>query len=249
MHKFFVMPKNIKDNRAYIDGDDVKHIYKVLRLKAEDRVLINNCEGKEYVGEIVEVNKSEVVVELVEEVDVNNESNLSITLYQGLPKSVKMDYIVQKGTEIGIRNITPVVTERVVVKSEMVEFKKTDRWRRIALEACKQCKRSIIPDINEPLEFDELLNQLKSFDIIVVPYENEEGFGIKKMCSNLGREIHTAAVIIGPEGGFEESEIEKLKDLGAYIVTLGPRILRTETAGIVAASILQYELGDLGGIN
>lgn len=247
MHKFFVMPKDIRDERAYITGDDVKHIYKVLRLKSEDEVLINNCLGKEYLGRISVVNKNEVIVDLIENIERSNESNLSITLYQGLPKSAKMDYIVQKGTEIGINEITPVVTERVVVKSELNEFKKTDRWRRIALEACKQCKRTIIPEINEPMEFINLLSQLKKYDIVVVPYENEDGFGIKRMCRNLDSEVRSAAIVIGPEGGFEEKEIDELKQLGAYILTLGPRILRTETAGIVAASILQYELGDLGG--
>jgi 16S rRNA (uracil1498-N3)-methyltransferase len=247
MHKFFVIPKNINGNKVIIEGDDVKHIYRVLRLEAGDEVVINNSEGKEYLGRITDVNKNSVSVDIIEAMEINNESSLKVDLYQGLPKSAKMDYIVQKGTEIGINKFTPIITERVIVKSELGEFKKTDRWRRIALEACKQSKRTLIPDVKEPMEFKNLLSELKKYDIIVVPYENQEGFGIKSMCKNLQKEIKTAAVVIGPEGGFEKSEIDSLKEIGAHIITLGPRILRTETAGMVAAAILQYELGDVGG--
>jgi 16S rRNA (uracil1498-N3)-methyltransferase len=248
MHKFFVQKQNISNNTAVIEGDDVKHIYKVLRLSAGEKVSINNCEGKEYLGQIYEVNKSKVIVSLIEELPVNNESPVNIYLYQGLPKSSKMDLIVQKATELGVKSITPVITERVVVKSELNEFRKVDRWNRIALEACKQCKRTLIPKINIPMEFEELLSELETIDLIVVPYENENGFGIKNLVNEVKNEVKNIAIIIGPEGGFEDTEIQRLKASGAYIVTLGPRILRTETAGFVCASLLMYELGDMGGI-
>ncbi len=248
MHKFFVERENFKENEILIQGDDVKHIYKVLRLEPGDKISINDCKGKEYIGQISEVNKLEVKVSLLNEIELNNESPLKISLYQGLPKSAKMDLIVQKATELGVSEITPVVTQRVVVKNELGEFRKTDRWRRIALEACKQSKRSIIPQINPPIEFEELINELKDFDLIVVPYENEDGRGIKNILKDIdGKIIKSAAVIIGPEGGFEETEIDNLRSCGAYIVTLGPRILRTETAGFVAISMLMYDLGDMGG--
>lgn len=247
MHKFFVSKENISGNTAVITGDDVKHIYKVLRLESGDKVNINNCEGKEYLGEILSVDKKEVRVKLIKGLEVSNESNLKITLFQGLPKSSKMDLIVQKGTELGISNITPIITERVVVKSEMGEFTKTERWQRIALEACKQSKRSFIPEVNTPIEFEELLNRADEFDLIVVPYENEEGYGIKKLMQDISSPINNVAIVIGPEGGFEEIEINALSNKGAKIVTLGSRILRTETAGFVCAALLQYELGDVGG--
>lgn len=247
MHKFFVPKDKIINNKAYIEGDDVKHIYKVLRLQPGEKVSINNCKGREYLGEINEVNKMQVIVDIVEELDVSNESPLDIYLYQGLPKSAKMDFIVQKATELGALEVTPVITERVVVKNEIGEFKKVDRWNRIALEACKQSKRSIIPTINIPIEFDELLEELKKVDLIVVPYENEEGYGIKQMIKTIDSEVKSAAIVIGPEGGFEEEEIIRLKELKAHIITLGPRILRTETAGFTCISLLMYELGDLGG--
>ena len=248
MHKFFVAKENIYDEVAKITGDDVKHIYKVLRLTEGDVININDGQGTEYLGEILEINKNQVNVNLKEKVELNNESQINISLYQGLPKSAKMDLIVQKTTELGVKTITPIITERVIVKNELGEFKKTDRWRRIALEACKQSKRSVIPEVNTPIEFEELLTELKAMDLIVVPYENQAGFGIKNMIRVIDKEkIRNIAIIIGPEGGFENKEIDILKELGAYIVTLGPRILRTETAGFVTTSILMYELSDMGG--
>ena len=248
MHKFFVPKHNIVDNIAIIDGEDVKHIYKVLRLKLSEKVSINNCEGKEYVGEITLIDKSSVTVNLLEESSINNESPIEVYLFQGMPKSTKMDLIVQKNTELGIKAITPIITKRVEVKTELKEFKKVDRWNRIALEACKQSKRSLVPEINVPMEFEKLLEELKHMDLVVVPYENQEGYGIKKLVENIEKDtVNKVAIIIGPEGGFEESEILKLKEIGARIVTLGPRILRTETAGFTCLSLIMYEFGDLGG--
>lgn len=248
MHKFFVAKNNITGDKAYIEGDDVKHIYKVLRLHEGEKVSINNCEGQEFLGIIEKIDKKEVIVSLTEKLDLNNESPVEIYLFQGLPKSSKMDLIVQKATELGVKEITPIITERVVVKNEIGEFKKLDRWVRIALEACKQSKRSIIPKINGLLEFQQLLTKLKELDLILVPYENEEGYGIKKVVKDIAQNsINKIGIIIGPEGGFEEEEINVLKELGAYIITLGPRILRTETAGFVCTSLIMYELGDLGG--
>lgn len=249
MHKFFVSKENFTEQSVKIIGDDVKHIYKVLRLDSGDKVSINNCEGEEFLGEITDISKTEVVVKLIEKLELNNESPIEIHLYQGLPKSSKMDLIVQKATELGVKTITPVIMQRVVSKNELGEYKKLDRWSRIALEACKQSKRSIVPKINSPYEFEKMLSEIEDADIVFVPYENEENIGIRKVLSVIERNnIKKAAIIIGPEGGFEIDEIEALKDLGANIVTLGPRILRTETAGFVCASIIAYELGDLGGV-
>ncbi|MCB2292560.1 16S rRNA (uracil(1498)-N(3))-methyltransferase [Clostridium algoriphilum] len=253
MHKFFVPKMNIDGNNAIIDGEDVKHIYRVLRLQVGDKISINNSEGKEYVGEITLIDKKVVNVNLLEESSINNESPIEVYLFQGMPKSTKMDLIVQKNTELGVKAITPIITERVVVKTHLKEFKKEeckklDRWNRIALEASKQSKRSLVPKINVPIEFDNLLGELKHMDLVVVPYENEEGYGIKKLVENIDKiHINKVAIIIGPEGGFEEIEISKLKEIGAKIITLGPRILRTETAGFTCLSLIMYELGDLGG--
>lgn len=248
MHKFFVSNNLIDGDKAVIEGDDVKHIYKVLRLQVGDEIIINNLNGQEYLARIEDISKKEVQASIIEKIDISNESPIRIHLYQGLPKSTKMDLIAQKGTELGISSITPVITERVVVKNEG-EFKKVDRWQRIALEASKQSKRTLIPAINTPISFEAMMEKMNSMDLIVVPYENAEGYGIKNMVKDLKIDsITDIAIVIGPEGGFEEDEISKLKDMGAHIVTLGPRILRTESAGFVCTAILQYELGDVGGV-
>jgi RNA methyltransferase, RsmE family len=252
MHKFFTEPHNISETEGRILGDDVKHIYKVLRLSEGEEVVLNNCEGIEYLGKIETITKSEVIVKIIKRLDINNESKVKVHLFQGLPKGQKMDLIVQKGTELGVSEFIPVTTARVDVKLKG-EFKKLDRLNRIALEACKQSKRSVIPQVKEVIDFNEAINELKKMDLIIVPYENAEDFGIKTLVRKLERDsvdldtINNVGILIGPEGGFEESEIDDLKEQGAYIVTLGNRILRTETAGFTATALIQYELGDLGG--
>lgn len=252
MHKFFTSPENINMDEGKIIGDDVKHIYKVLRLVEGEKVVLNNCQGMEYLGEIASISKIEVSIKILEKLDINNESGIEVYLFQGLPKAQKMDLIVQKGTELGIIEFIPTITQRVDVKLKG-EFKKLDRLNRIALEAAKQSKRSLIPIVSEPIDFEEVLGKIKAMDIFLVPYENAENLGIKGVVSDLIKngtikKIKKVGIMVGPEGGFEEEEINKLKDEGAYIVTLGSRILRTETAGFVATSLIQYELGDLGGI-
>ncbi|AEB76504.1 RsmE family RNA methyltransferase [Clostridium botulinum] len=249
MHKFFISEDKIFSDLAVIEGEDVKHIYKVLRLKEGEKVNINNCNGKEFLGIIDYIDKTKVEVKLVEELKVNNEPPIEVYLFQGLPKSTKMDLITQKCTELGIKEITPIVTSRVSSSINDIkrESKKIDRWNRIAFEACKQNKRTLIPIVNDITDFDGFTAKLKDMDLIVVPYENAENYGIKQMTKGLKGEVKKIAIVIGPEGGFEEEEITSLKNKGAHIVTLGPRILRTETAGFTCLALLMYELGDLGG--
>ncbi|MHC1720808.1 MAG: 16S rRNA (uracil(1498)-N(3))-methyltransferase [Clostridiaceae bacterium] len=248
MHKFFVPQENICGSAVFIEGEDVKHIYKVLRLEEGAQVVINDCSGTEYLAEITAADKKQITLKIINKIEQNNESPIDIYLFQGLPKAQKMDLIAQKATELGVKEITPVITERVVVKSELGEYKKLDRWNRIALEACKQSKRTRIPKINEPLGFEAMLKQLEVMDLVLAPYENQEGKGLKRVCRGIERSaVRSVAIVIGPEGGFEPSEIETLEKMGAEIITLGPRILRTETAGFVCASLVLYELGDLGG--
>ncbi|KOA21241.1 ribosomal RNA small subunit methyltransferase E [Clostridium homopropionicum DSM 5847] len=249
MHKFFVSQDNIDDDIAVIEGEDVKHIYKVLRLKEGEKVNINNCQGEEFIGEIIDINKNSVQVKLIDKLEINNESPIEVYLYQGFPKGPKMDLISQKCTELGVKEITPVITKRVLSSLGEInkDTKKLDRWNKIAFEACKQSKRTIVPVINDVIDFKELINQLKYMDLVVVPYENAEGYGIKQMVNSIIKEVKRVAIVIGPEGGFEEEEIASLKATGANIITLGPRILRTETAGFICLGLIMYELGDLGG--
>ena len=249
MHKFFTPKENFIERTAKILGDDVKHLYKVLRLNEGDKIVLNNCDGEEFLANIRTITKQEVIVDIEEKLEINNESEVKIYLFQGLPKAQKMDLIVQKGTELGITEFIPTITERVDIKLKG-EFKKLDRLNRIALEAAKQSKRTIIPKVSEPITFEEAMKAMKDLDLFIVPYENAENFGIRTLFNDNSidtSKIKTVGILVGPEGGFELSEINELKENGAYIVTLGSRILRTETAGFVATSLVQYELGDLGG--
>ncbi|MBU3105245.1 RsmE family RNA methyltransferase [Clostridium gasigenes] len=252
MHKFFTPKENFSETEGRIVGDDVKHIYKVLRLAKGEKVVLNNCVGEEFLGEVKSVEKTEVIISILEKLDINNESEVKIYLFQGLPKSQKMDLIVQKGTELGITEFIPTITSRVDVKLKG-DFKKLDRLNRIVLEASKQSKRTIVPKVLEPIAFEEVLNRINTVDLMLVPYENAENFGVKTLFKELKDKnvdlgtIKNIGIFVGPEGGFEDEEISILKEKGAYIITLGSRILRTETAGFVATSLIQYELGDLGG--
>ncbi|MEY8762965.1 MULTISPECIES: 16S rRNA (uracil(1498)-N(3))-methyltransferase [Clostridium] len=250
MNKFFVPEQDIHCGRAFIRGDDARHISRVLRLQCGSEININNCSGREFLGKIEKTEKNVVVVKILKELELYNESPVNMYLFQGLPKSSKMDLIVQKATEIGACEITPVITKRVVVKGNFSQYKKVGRWNKIAGEACKQCKRSRIPLVNNPVNFERLLQSLTSMDLIFVPYENEKNLGIKNVIASIKNKdaVKEVAVVVGPEGGFEEEEIELLRNMKSYIVTLGPRIFRTETAGFVSLTLLMYELGDLGGI-
>ncbi|WZL74626.1 16S rRNA (uracil(1498)-N(3))-methyltransferase [Clostridiaceae bacterium 35-E11] len=251
MHRFFVDKNNVLEDEGMIlinNQDDVKHITKVLRLTEKERVEVCDGDRYDYIGEIISATKTEVRVRIIEKYSSKTEANICITLYQGLPKSAKMDIIVQKCTELGVNQIVPLMTQRTVVqlKDKKSEEKKLERWQKIADEAAKQCKRGILPNISAPITFQQMLKHMSEYDLIVIPYEKEEAIGLKSIIRK-NDAFKKVAIIIGPEGGFEEDEVMAAKDAGAVPLTLGPRILRTETAGFVTLSILMYELGDLGG--
>lgn len=248
MHRFFVDSENINSKEVIIDGEDIKHIKASLRLEIEDEIEVSNKEGTDYRCKIRQINNDNIVCEIIETYKSEAESDIDIILFQGLPKSTKMELIIQKSTELGVKKIVPLASERCVVKihDKKKEKKRIERWARIAQEAAKQSKRGIIPEISSIVSFKDALEILKDEDLVIVPYENEENLGIKTVLKNTtSKRIN---IIIGPEGGFEESEIEALKEINSKIVTLGPRILRTETAGFTTSALILYELGDLGGI-
>ncbi len=246
MHRFFISKDKIINNNVIINGKDVNHIRNVLRLKCDDTIVVCDSNGNEYIVEIIDIQKEEVKGKIIKTKAIIREAPIDIVLYQGLPKSSKMDLIVQKATELGAIQIVPVITARTVVKikDKAKENKKIARWNKIAGESAKQARRGMIPKITELLSFDTMITNLKDEDNIIVPYEDEQKTGIKDIVKQIeGNKIN---IIIGPEGGFEKEEIFKLKGIGSNIVSLGPRILRTETAGFAVISMLMYELGDMG---
>lgn len=258
MDRFFVEPEhlNLDDRTLYIDGEDVKHISKVLRYGQGDEIEVCDSNGHEYICRIESIDKTRIDLSIVDEVDINRESRIRVSLYQGVPKSTKMDIILQKLTEAGVDEIVLVNTKRSVVniKGDKAD-KKFDRWERIIYEAAKQCKRGLIPKLRGILSFKEALEDMGKNDINICPYEAEKSLGIKealqtgqvkKILEN--KDEVRVGIFIGPEGGFAEEENEMVKAAGIASVTMGPRIFRTETASIVATAITLYELGDIGGI-
>ncbi|AHM56734.1 ribosomal RNA small subunit methyltransferase E [Peptoclostridium acidaminophilum DSM 3953] len=231
------------------DEEEVKHISKVLRLKEGEKLEICDGRQREFICQISSISKKEVQLELLEEIHVQREPGLSVTIYQGLPKAQKFELIVQKLTEIGVSRIVPLETARSIVKLDSKsELKKADRWEKIILGAAKQSKRGVLPSLEQPMSIAQAINDIERNDVNIVPYENERANPIGSVLRNLEERPESIGIFIGPEGGFEEFEIEMLSAKGVIPVTLGNRILRTETAAIVSSAIVLYELSDLGGV-
>lgn len=248
MDRFFVGKNNInlENKTCIIEGEDVKHISKVLRCRIGEELEICDNDNNEYICEITNIDKSQVELNIVEVVDIKRESDLKIKVYQGLPKGPKMEMILQKLTEVGVDEIILVQTNRTVVRvDDKKEDKKIERWERIIYEAAKQSKRGKIPKLRGVLSFKEALADMKENDFNIAPYENERTKSIKQAIK--GVDIKNIGIFVGPEGGFEDTEIKAIEEIGGQSVSLGPRILRTETASLVASSIVLYELSDLGG--
>ncbi|WHH60424.1 16S rRNA (uracil(1498)-N(3))-methyltransferase [Petroclostridium sp. X23] len=246
MPKFFVAPEQIEGDSITIQGEDVNHIIKVLRFKPNDSIVVCDGNGKDYTACIEEMGKKEVKAVIQKVISSQSEPSIDVTLFQGIPKSGKMEYIIQKNTELGINRIVPVMTQRTVVKIEDKKSlsNKMDRWQKVALEAAKQCNRGRIPKICAPISLEEAIIQMSEMDLSFMPYEKEENNRLRNILS-AARGAKTIGVLIGPEGGFDAEEVEKAAQAEVSTVSLGPRILRTETAGAAVLSILMYEMEDI----
>lgn len=247
MPRFFVSPDQIKEGHIHITGPDVNHISRVLRLGAGDILTVLDGRGKSYEA-VIEKPAGDGIVCAVRKVTVLGDAPLlKVTLVQGIPKGDKMDLIVQKGTELGVSRIIPLICQRVVVKLEGEKSgKRRERWQRIALEAAKQCRRPDVPEVCEPTEWDRVLAGLTPEVAALIPWEEENVLSLKEVLMR-NTPKQEVCVFIGPEGGFTPPEVERARERGVCPVTLGPRILRTETAGLAVLSMILYQWGDLGG--
>lgn len=242
MSRFFIPRDNISENQITVTGEDVAHISKVLRLGVGDFLTCCDGRGNDFFVKIAEVSKSEILCDIVDTKRSNTEPPVRVTLIQGLPKAAKMDYIIQKNTELGISDIYPCAMNRCISKNE--KDKKTERWQKIAKEAAQQSGRGIVPQVHNTIDLDGAARILKSADIAFVAYECEEENNLKDVllsCEN----PETVSFLIGPEGGFDKSEVEFLRKSGISVISLGKRILRTETAGEAVLSMIMYEIGDI----
>ncbi len=243
MQQFFAEPSWIRENKIFMQGSDVNHIRNVLRMKPGEDVRVNDGRGKTYLCCISSYEEQTAVLDILKELDSDTELPSRIILFQGLPKGDKMEWIVQKAVELGAYSIVPFAAKRSVVKlDEKKAAKKRARWQLIAKGAAEQSGRGIIPEVSTVRTFAEALGMAGELDVVLIPYELEEGMKeTARVLENIecGQSV---GIFIGPEGGFEEEEVERAKEAGAYAITLGKRILRTETAGLTTLSVLMYHL-------
>lgn len=246
MPRFFVKNEQIKGTTIEILGEDVKHIKNVLRKQIGDNIEICDQDTeKSYICKIEKIENESILTSIVEELQ-SYDDKIKVDIYQGLPKADKMELIIQKSVELGVNAIIPVAMKRCVVKIDSKdESKKITRWQKIAESAAKQSGRNTIPAIKNIVNVEKIIQLIKEYDCVIVAYENEKNNTIKRELLEIKENIHDKvkiAVVIGPEGGLEEKDVEMLKQNGTKIVTLGNRILRTETVALNVLSVIMYEL-------
>lgn len=244
MPRFFVKTEQIEENKIQIIGEDVKHIKNVLRKQIGENIEICNSENrKAYNCEIINIEEKYIDAKILKELK-EEKNNILVDIYQGIPKSDKMELIIQKSVELGVNAIIPVAMKRCVAKIEPKdENKKIERWQKISESAAKQSGRTIIPEVRKIVTIQDIAKLTEQYDSVIVAYENEKQNTIKKELLKLkNKEQVKIAVVIGPEGGLEDNDVKLLEEVGANIVTLGNRILRTETVALNILSVIMYEL-------
>lgn len=243
MYQFFVDDSQVHEHEIVIEGSDVNHIRNVLRMKIDERIRISNMSGKAYFCHITLITEDMVVAEIDSEDDNGTELGNRITLFQGLPKGDKMELIIQKAVELGVYKIVPVSMKNCVVKlDEKKAAKKVERWQAIAESAAKQSKRTIIPLIDKPVPYKLALEKAGKLDVTLVPYENERGMDATRQIMGQIKKGQSIGIVIGPEGGFAPEEIKLADDNDMHRISLGRRILRTETAGLATLAMLVFNL-------
>ena len=251
VYHFFTETEFFTESEAVITGPDVNHIKNVLRMKPGEQILLSDGKGANCLCEITEIENSRVLARILPELVEDTELPVEVTLYQGLPKGDKMEFIIQKCVELGVSRIVPVEMARSVVKlDKKKEEAKRKRWQGISESAAKQSKRMIVPEIGPVLSYKEAVAEAASMDLFLLPYEDSESLsgagGMELTRSLIGglKPGKKCAVLIGPEGGFSDGEVEAARNAGARTVTLGKRILRTETAGLFVLSAVGLLLED-----
>ena len=242
MYQFFVEDAQIGKEFITITGSDVNHIKNVLRMKPGEKIRVSNQQGKDYYCEILELGDDFVQADILDSEAAGTELGAKIFLFQALPKGDRMETVIQKAVELGVYEIIPVAMKNCVVKLDAKKVAaKTARWQGIAESAAKQSKRSLIPKVTEPMSYKEAVAYAEMLDQKLVPYENERGMAATKEAVEAIRPGESIGIFIGPEGGFAPEEIEAVKG-EMKLISLGSRILRTETAGFTTLAILMYHI-------
>ncbi len=243
MYRFFVDENQITEYNIVITGADVNHIKNVLRMKIGEVILVSNGNDREYTCALTEISDEQVIASIQDIDGPARELPIKVTLFQALPKGDKMEMIIQKMVELGVYEVVPVSTKRCIVKLDDKKAEaKTKRWNAISESAAKQSKRGIIPKVCKPISFKQALEKAKDMDMILIPYEEAQNMENTRQVINTIKPGMTIGVFIGPEGGFAIEEVESAIANGAKDITLGKRILRTETAGMALMSVLMFEM-------
>ena len=243
MYHFFIQPGNIAGDKVYIEGGDVNHIKNVLRMQAGEQLMVSDGEGTDYLCEIVSMSDTEVICSVLSREVSSSECSVKFYLFQGLPKSDKLEHIIQKSVELGVYEIIPVNMSRCIVKYDDKKLKsKLTRWQGIAESAAKQSHRGVIPEVKPVMKYAQALEYAKGCDMILLPYENYKDMAATKEMIEQIQPGMSVAIFIGPEGGFDPKEGEAAIAAGAKPITLGNRILRTETAPLMLLSVLTFML-------
>ncbi len=246
MPRFFLEAAQFRGSQAVITGGDARHIARVLRMGIGDGLTLCDGAGMDYAGVIRQVEKDRLLVEIVDKHPSMSEPQLRVTLFQGLPKASKMDTVIEKCTELGVSQVVPVQTERAVVRleDEKARAAKVARWRKIAEAAAKQSGRGMVPVVSDVCRVSDMLPLFSELDAVVVPYENEQETHLAEALSRM-ESPGSIGVVIGPEGGLAREEVDAMLERGAVSVSLGARILRTETAGAAVLAALMYAFGEM----
>ncbi len=240
MSRFYAPKENVKNNLIYIDGCEARHILNVMRLVKDDKVVVFDGTGREYTGFVKKIKAKSLIVEIVSKKTPKPEALPEITLAQALPKKGKMDYIVEKATELGVRSVAPILSERTVVKIKSEKMsEKTARWRKIARETAKQCGRTDIPEIKEPEKFYNAIDIVNEFDMALMACLTDDTIDLKSAISDF--EAGKIIVFIGPEGDFTPEEIKMAANTNCKLISLGQRVLKSDTAGLFTLSVLNHE--------
>ena len=248
MRRFFTEPQNISGDIARI-FEDSKHIEKVLRMNTGDQILVFDGSGTEYLAELVSIEKDVCEAKILEETLSLSEPKIRVSLFQGLPKSGKMETIIQKAVELGVYEIVPVMMERCVTKinNPSAGIEKSKRWNKVSLEAVKQCGRGLIPRVHEPVSFEKAIEMMKELQLPLMPYEilgHEGKLGLRDVLGS-EKDAKTFGILVGPEGGFSDSEAEYAISQGIKAIGLGRRILRTETVASAVIPMIMYDKNEI----
>lgn len=254
MQRYFVSVEQFKDNTVEITGDDARHITKVMRGKVGDKIIVSDGLSREAIVELELLEQGLVTANVVEHLEMLQEAQVKVTIAQSLPKGDKMETVIQKCTEIGAVSFVPFLSARTIVQYDSKkEEKRLDRWRKICKEAAEQSHRNIVPTVEPPLSWSQLIKSFTQYDAVYFCYEKEHGLQLRDVVKPFVQSVEAGSkpkvlLLVGPEGGFSEEECRKAEEAGAISVGLGRRILRCETAGMVALSCILYDFGEMGGV-